>query len=1106
MALAVTIILLVDRHTLGNLGQAAFFTGIVAVMLPPSLALSLFLLAAITLLFGMILGWAWASAMMAAGLSVRNQVLLAEQEQKAQASLVQGIPAALQFQKFIFEGRFLDPRTTGVYAVFLFIGTFALGALRAYAPKLALTSIFGSIVLDVMATYGPLFPTAQYTLPKMFILPTVYYVAVALMSLIIIFPESLNHVWLTSLCNDFLAPMMKILSVQSSALSAQPSDHAAWAALTEEGAASRQGLLAAGQGLLGQIGMVDLEVSVGRLGPGDLKRISSELQSLMFRASGLHAFQLFVNNTNDFLQHEQEEQEKEQEKLQASSSSSSHSPPNPDGKSQAGHQPELKTSSKKLNRNTSRKLQPNRFTYLHRLVRQREAQHGHDLDSLVPILSSSSEALREACENALASTDAWFRGCNSGRWSGFFFGGSMKETKAREEVGKKLVDVTEALKKALGAWRETERVGLIKPYERFFDAETRRLKENVKRDKVTEMFAARSLFICFVFSYALDAFAERLLHLLDILVDLDAKRSRPRVWMPSGFGKLGRKIMSRRQVDQTVTPLAMGTSEDPTQFGDDTDSDEDDDSTIDEEKAEGVKEEGEEEEEEEDSMNFWHRRNPDALPPTTAVGRSLVKVGAIFRFFKSPEGVFSFRVAVVSVALWVPAVCPSTAWFYYGNRGLWALIMAQMGLAVYAGDQIAGFVVRLAGTIIGLLIGMAVWYIGAGSGNGNPYGIVIATTVFVAPCFLGRLAAPPQQVMLWTMIGITIVFVVGYSWINTHLLVISNLGVGVTIGWKRALLVIIGFTASFIVMMFPRPTSSRTLVRRTLAATISELGHLLAVEVEALLAEEVRLKQGHHEHVEFVWNTGGRVSAKEKRVRKIAQKVLVVAARLRALAPSLSTAKYDPQVQGTWPHEKYARLHKIQMALLSSLTVFAGAFVKLDTKWCSILVLRTPFLNPNFLADVFTKVSILSYALAGGHPLPASLPMLRDRLVYHERLTTHVDFHAQSEVPADETMKTSDESDSDFDHDSDVFAAHKVDGSSIGFEEMTLDILMDEQLPAHSTALVALSNIISLVDEMGMLVRDLCGEKTFHGFDDLQRDFLGREEKVIGGGFVEKLR
>ena len=43
-----------------------------------------------------------------------------------------------------------------------------------------------------------------------------------------------------------------------------------------------------------------------------------------------------------------------------------------------------------------------------------------------------------------------------------------------------------------------------------------------------------------------------------------------------------------------------------------------------------------------------------------------------------------------------------------------------------------------------------------------------------------------------------------------------------------------------------------------------------------------------------------------------------------------------------------------------------------------------------------------------------------------------------------------------------------------------------------------------LVDEMAMIVRDLCGEKTFHGFDDLQRDFLGREEKAIGGGRFDR--
>lgn len=31
-------------------------------------------------------------------------------------------------------------------------------------------------------------------------------------------------------------------------------------------------------------------------------------------------------------------------------------------------------------------------------------------------------------------------------------------------------------------------------------------------------------------------------------------------------------------------------------------------------------------------------------------------------------------------------------------------------------------------------------------------------TVFVAPCLIGRIAAPPQQIIFWTMVGVTIVF------------------------------------------------------------------------------------------------------------------------------------------------------------------------------------------------------------------------------------------------------------------------------------------------------------------------------------------------------------
>ena len=47
----------------------------------------------------------------------------------------------------------MSRRTSAVYGAFFFIGTLALGALRAYIPKLTLLSIFGSIVLDIVRIF-----------------------------------------------------------------------------------------------------------------------------------------------------------------------------------------------------------------------------------------------------------------------------------------------------------------------------------------------------------------------------------------------------------------------------------------------------------------------------------------------------------------------------------------------------------------------------------------------------------------------------------------------------------------------------------------------------------------------------------------------------------------------------------------------------------------------------------------------------------------------------------------------------------------------------------------------------------------------------------------
>uniref|UniRef100_A0A8H7YBR5 Putative ER transporter 6TM N-terminal domain-containing protein n=1 Tax=Psilocybe cubensis TaxID=181762 RepID=A0A8H7YBR5_PSICU len=271
-------------------------------MLPPTFALSVFLMAATTLLVGMLLGWAWGSAAMASALSVRSASLFAQQSQTLKSLLdpTSPIPIARQIQIHTFHGIFLDPRSSAVYGAFLFIGTFAMGALRAYLPSLTLLSVFGSIVMDVACTTGPreflnkitiaaltpsaVLPTAQYTIPEQLIIPTTFYVAVAIGTVILIFPESLSHVWLTLLLESFWTKTLDLLRLQSETLALRPSDHEAWTKLNARGTQLRTSLVAATDAVSDQLKLIDLDTSIGRLGPADLKKINLELKSIMFRA------------------------------------------------------------------------------------------------------------------------------------------------------------------------------------------------------------------------------------------------------------------------------------------------------------------------------------------------------------------------------------------------------------------------------------------------------------------------------------------------------------------------------------------------------------------------------------------------------------------------------------------------------------------------------------------------------------------------------------------------------------------------------------------------------------------------------------------------------
>ncbi|PBK89280.1 hypothetical protein ARMGADRAFT_1167595 [Armillaria gallica] len=1036
ISLAISLIYLCATETSNAEGQAAFFASILAVMLPPSFALSMFVFASATLIIGMLFGWAWGCAAMASALSVRDQARLARQVQALGASGTP--PTAIQYQSAIFHGLFLDPRSSAVFGAFFFIGTFFLSTVVAYRPKLALFSIFGTIVLDVMCVYGPTFPVPQYTLAKLFLIPSGFYLATAIACLIFIFPESLNHVWLSLLGDGMLKPVLDIIDLQAETLQANASDHEAMEALIQRGKAYRALVVAGFQGLQGQIGLIDLESSMGRLGAADLKQVNKELKTLTNRTAGLLAFQTAVDDL--LVAH-----------------------------AKAGNDGDPKSNAATMNRSI----------LLLRDMRAREMKHGHDLETLVPLLSNASKTLNGDCSETVKVITLWFQDCNSARWTWLFSKPSPEKIQQRQQG---LVDQLNVIKKSLDHFRNVERVQLIRPFEQFFDPVTGRPLASVEENAGNSGFSVRSLFICFVFCDTLEAFADSLIKLLTLIVYLDDKRPKSRLWMPIGFGSVGGRAKGTVGTNKNVSPFAMGAPTDPFKF---------DESLA--ESQDTLKPEGEKAEME--PGVFRHARDPDALPPKSALGKFSLKLASAVRFFWSPQGVYATRYALVSIALWIPSVCFSSSWFVYQYRGLWALIMAQIGLAVFAGDQIYSYGVRLIGTGIGLLNGLVAWYIGAARGNGNPYGVVIITTALTAPFMLKSITCRPSDKAFWSMIGVTTVFVVGYSWVDAHQVMLVNTGIGIDIAWKRALLIIIGFTAGFIVMIVPRLTSSRVFVRRSLAAIIDELGHLFASEVEAFLAEERKTRLNDDLEKRHT-NGSDDGSTKEERIRTFTPRMLAIATRLQELQPTLTAAKWEPQVRGQWPYEQYTLLHSKLTRLLSTLNLLVGALSRMDERWCGILVHHTPFMNPSFLSDVFTKISVISSCLSGARPLPPAFLSLKDRIIYHERRSKAVrQKHAQIQEEGRDDDSVS--SDSDVEDSTDL-VPEKVDDTKIGIKELTIRLLMDPHLPAHSTAVIALSSVMTLLDDISGIIKDLCGETSFASLDTLHRRFLTFEEEALG--------
>ncbi|WVO16954.1 hypothetical protein L204_104640 [Cryptococcus depauperatus] len=1031
------LVLLVCQPSLNKLGQAAFFGALLSQVLPPNMALSIYIFALSTLSIGMLFGWAWGSAAMAAALRARNPALLAKQQQDFQAGLNQNMSIPLQQQYAIFHGSFLDPRSSAVYGVFFFVGTYLFGYLRAAKPRLTLASLFGTIILDLMVTIGPLFPVAQYTLAKQLLLPAVCFVAIALASSILVFPQTLNHIILGSLIKTMLTPTIALVKLQDDVLSISPHDTDKWSQLAEKVYTTKHKHIKATTAISEQMGLLQLEMSRGQIGSGDLENIFTKLKELGWALYGLTNFTLIIEEQNRTLEKSRD---------------------NPI---------------------------PHPIVNTHQHLQQME-QHSdpsRTLQSLLPILNQSTLELRQTCVNALQDIQTWLLLVNHTRWKKI--PKSASPTAQREENLAKV-------KSVLQVFRESGQYKVFEPYRDLFDPQTGALKPHLHD---TYRYMTRDLFRSLILTANTVSFSLTLVSFLELLLEIEKRSPTAKMQFPTRFTK---KLVESANDQGGENPLDMGLRDAGGVDG-----------IVKDERSNGIEEMSTASERGERRV---YKMYPDASDPRNAFQRIGRHIYTFWQNLVNPTGIYALKYSIASMALFVPAVCPQSAWFYYSNRGLWALIMGQAGMGIFTGEQIITFLIRMGGTIAGLVIGMLVWYLGAARGSGNPYGVVAATMVLTAPCLFIRVVIPIQQAVFFVMTNVTIVFVVGYSWSDEHIVSVGNQGSGAGLAGRRGLLVIIGFTVALILMLFPQPLSARTIFRRRLAKNIGDIADLYRQTVTNIENEVSR--------EEWKEDGRGRRAFVEEKRQLFMKRLVKVMGRMMAMEPHLSFAAIEPGLQGPWPKELYTELYHSQARILATLSLLFSSFTRLEADWCARLARRSDLLHPAFIGDCVLLFSTLQQSLRTGESLPPMIPIFERLAIISRSSSRRVQalwadqkndikadrdgeqrrLMSQNREDGEEEMEWTEgdvrnAKDLQVDNERRKESMEEKNTIKVMAGAITWDNCHSEQFALVATANTALIHTVLGLHEMYRTVRGIVGEREFQGLDKASERWA-REELV----------
>ncbi|OJK01534.1 hypothetical protein ASPACDRAFT_26625 [Aspergillus aculeatus ATCC 16872] len=313
---------------------------------------------------------------------------------------------------------------------------------------------------------------------------------------------------------------------------------------------------------------------------------------------------------------------------------------------------------------------------------------------------------------------------------------------------------------------------------------------------------------------------------------------------------------------------------------------------------------------------YKHRKDPEHLPPENALQKFGDKLRRIPSALRSPESAYGFRVACATMTVAVVAFLHDTQSFFVKQRFVWAMIMVNLSMSPTSGQSIFGFVLRILGTVMAMVLSLLAWYI---PGKKTP-GIIVFLFIFLTCVFY-----VPIKQFRFRIIGI--ITIISTSMIVGYELEVRKIGEAVAssngqqyypiylLAPYRLATVAGGIAVAFFWTFFPYPISEHSALRQSLGASLYLLANYYSVIHETVSAR----MRGDEGDLAIKTSSGRRLL---KARNKVFSKQMLMLNSLRTYSGFL---KWEVPIGGRFPKKRYDSIITCIDSIVSYLSLLGYA-------------------------------------------------------------------------------------------------------------------------------------------------------------------------------------